>query len=262
MMHSIRQMQSRGELPFIDATIVREVTSRTPPSLREQSDRLVIFLGDKLRFSDPAEFTKIEPWDFSALLATIGVYSEPTFWSIVHRLGHQHLLDFRKETLEFSFTLDLWDRYEELRKSQPESRLAFMAMEFNQSDVDWMYANSFKPAVAATGFGLRTILDGQRAGIIDDQLRVEIRRSRFLISDLSHGNQGAYWEAGFAEGLGKPVIYTCETAVFNNKDTKPHFDANHCLTVIWDRSKPQEAAEKLKATIRATLPSESKWSDD
>src|ERR1017187_2575575 len=262
MMHSIRQMQSRGELPFIDATIVREVTSRTPPSLREQSAQWVLFLGDKLRFSDPAEFTKIEPWDFSALLATIGVYSEPTFWSIVHRLGHQHLLDFRKETLEFSFTLDLWDRYEELRKSQPESRLAFMAMEFNQSDVDWMYANSFKPAVAATGFGLRTILDGQRAGIIDDQLRVEIRRSRFLISDLSHGNQGAYWEAGFAEGLGKPVIYTCETAVFNNKDTKPHFDANHCLTVIWDRSKPQEAAEKLKATIRATLPSESKWSDD
>ena len=223
---------------------------------------MVIFLGDALRFSDPAEFTKVAQWDFAALLATIGAYSEATFWLIVESLGQQHLLDFRKETAEFRFTLDLWDRYEALRKTQPETRLAFMAMEFNKSDVGWMYKNCFKPAVDLTGFELRTILDGQRAGLIDDQLRVEIRRSRFLISDLSHGNKGAYWEAGFAEGLGKPVIYTCETAAFHKKKTKPHFDANHCLTVVWDQSKPQEAAEKLKATIRATLPSESKMAND
>lgn len=176
--HSIRQMQSGGDLPFIDAAIVGEVTSRTPPSLREQSDRLVIFLGDKLRLADPAELTKIEPWDCAALLATIGVYSEASFWSIVEHLGQQHLLDFRKETAEFRFTLDLWDRYEALRNSQSDSRVAFMAMAFNKSDIDEMYTSCFKPAVAATGFELRTILEGQRAGVIDDQLRVEIRRSR------------------------------------------------------------------------------------
>jgi hypothetical protein len=262
LMHSIRQMQGSPDLPFIDAAIVREVTSRRPPSLREQTDRLIIFLGGRLRLSDPAEFTKIEPWDFAALQATIGVYSESTFWAIVERLGQRYLLDFRKESKEFRFTLDLWDQYEVLQKSQPESRFAFMAMEFNRSDVDWIYRNCFKQAVAATGFELKTLLEGQKAGVIDDQLRVEIRRSRFLISDLTHGNQGAYWEAGFAEGLGKPVIYTCETTVFHNKDTKPHFDANHCLTVVWDQARPEEAAAKLKATIRATLPSESKWADD
>jgi len=262
LMHSIRGMQSGNEPPFINATLVRQMTASKPPSLREQADRLVILLGDRLRLDDPAEFTKITPRDFAALLATIGVYSESTFWSIVERLGQEHLISSRRESLEFRFTLELWDRYEVLHKSRPETRVAFMAMAFNKPDIEEMYTKWFKPAVEATGFELRTILEGQGAGLIDDQLRVEIRGARFLISDLTHGNQGAYWEAGFAEGLEKPVIYTCEATIFQGKDTKPHFDTNHHLTIEWDRAKPQEAAEKLKATIRATLPSEAKWSDD
>ena len=58
-----------------------------------------------------------------------------------------------------------------------------------------------------------------KAGLIDDRLRVEIRTSRFLIADLTHENAGAYWEAGFAEGLGKPVIYTCEKSKFDTAKT-------------------------------------------
>jgi nucleoside 2-deoxyribosyltransferase len=85
-------------------------------------------------------------------------------------------------------------------------------------------------------------------------LRVEIRTSRFLIADLTHGNQGAYWEAGFAEGLGKPVIYTCEKSQF--EIYKTHFDTNHHLTVKWDKEQPEEFKKKLKDTIRATLPDE------
>jgi nucleoside 2-deoxyribosyltransferase len=62
---------------------------------------------------------------------------------------------------------------------------------------------------APRGFKLTRLDDDPKAGIIDDRLRVEIRTSRFLIADLTHENRGAYWEAGFAEGDGKPVIYTC-----------------------------------------------------
>jgi nucleoside 2-deoxyribosyltransferase len=63
--------------------------------------------------------------------------------------------------------------------------------------------------VAATGFILRRLDDEPKAGLIDDRMRAEIQASRFVIVDLTHMNRGAYWEAGYAEGLGKPVIYTC-----------------------------------------------------
>jgi len=61
-----------------------------------------------------------------------------------------------------------------------------------------------------------------------------------------------YWEAGIAEGLGKPVIYTCEKEAWKEKGT--HFDTSHYHTVIWDKDNPGKAAEEIKATIRATLP--------
>ena len=64
------------------------------------------------------------------------------------------------------------------------------------------------------GFDLFKSDDEPRAGLIDDQLRVDIQSSDFLIADLTHDNLGAYWEAGYAEGLGKPVIYTCEQENF------------------------------------------------
>jgi len=70
------------------------------------------------------------------------------------------------------------------------------------------------------------------------------------IVDLTHGNQGAYWEAGYAEGLGKPVIYTCDEAKFEEMS---HFDTNHHLHVLWGENAMEVAMEKLKATIRATI---------
>ncbi len=54
-----------------------------------------------------------------------------------------------------------------------------------------------------------------------------------LICDLTHGNQGAYWEAGYAEGLGIPVLYICSETAFNSKTRKPHFDVNHQEIFTW-----------------------------
>ena len=142
-----------------------------------------------------------------------------------------------------------------------------MAMQFNDSELDIAYLQCFKPAVEQTGFNLERLDEQPIAGLIDDQLRVKILTARFLVADLTHGNQGAYWEAGFAEGLGKPVIYMCEKRFFKREDPYSeiggvHFDANHHLTVIWEENGLEKAADMLKATIRATLPESAKMEDD
>ena len=56
-----------------------------------------------------------------------------------------------------------------------------------------------------------------------------------MIADLTHDNNGAYWEARFAEGLGRPVIYTCRKQKWDA--TKSHFDTSHLNTIIWDPEK-------------------------
>ena len=100
-----------------------------------------------------------------------------------------------------------------------------MAMQYNNSVLDRIVRDYFRPAVEQTGFKLLQLDDRPEAGLIDARLRNEIRNCRFLIADLSHANAGSYWEAGYAEGLGKPVIYTCEQSVFDGKaeTPKPHF---------------------------------------
>ena len=108
-----------------------------------------------------------------------------------------------------------------------------------------------KPTVEETGFSLVDVRDVARAGIIDNIIRNQIRTARFVIADLTHDNNGAYWEAGYAEGLGKPVIYICEKAKFEEKRT--HFDTNHCTTVLWSRDDYDGFREELTATLRLSL---------
>jgi len=91
-------------------------------------------------------------------------------------------------------------------------------MKFGNTETERISVDFFKPAVAKTGFELRRNDEAQRAGLIDDLMRVQIRQSRFVISDLTDHNNGAYWEAGYAEGLGKPVIYTCRTDHFDTPE--------------------------------------------
>jgi hypothetical protein len=111
----------------------------------------------------------------------------------------------------------------------------------------------------AAGFKLPDLREGQPAGLIGNQLRVALRTSRFVIADLTHNYNGAYWEAGFAEGLGRPLIYTCRKQEWDAN--KSHFDTSHLNTIIWDPENLRDAGTRLTATIRATLPSEAKMTD-
>ncbi len=157
-----------------------------------------------------------------------------------------------------TLTFEGWRYFDQLHRGAASSRKAFMAMKYGDSTLD-QCVDRARHALKKTGFTLQRLDDVPKAGLIDDRLRVEIRTSRFLIADLTHENAGAYWEAGFAEGLGKPVIYTCEKSKFDT--AKTHFDTNHHLTVPWSADDLPSFEEKLKATIRATLPDEAVLQD-
>jgi nucleoside 2-deoxyribosyltransferase len=125
-------------------------------------------------------------------------------------------------------------------------------MPFGETELDAFFNEHLKPVVkAALGYDVVDMRDVARAGIIDDLMREQIRDSAFVLADLTHENSGAYWEAGYAEGLGKPVIYICEQEKF--EDAKTHFDTNHLTTVPWSRNSPESFGKDLIATLRRSL---------
>ena len=163
--------------------------------------------------------------------------------------------------VKVTLTLEGWERFVALQQRQPDTRRAFMAMQFGNVALDRAYQDCFQPGVADAGFSLRRLDEGQGTGLIDDQMRVAIRTARFMLADLSSGNAGAYWEAGFAEGLGKPVLYLCQRETWDDAQLRPHFDTNHLVTVIWNLDDLPSARRRIADAIRNTFPADSTMTD-
>ncbi len=153
--------------------------------------------------------------------------------------------------LNANLTLDGWERYEAEKRGQVEGNYGFIAMKFNDEILDSFVRDVIKPCIKdALGYDLVEMRDVTRAGIIDNIMRAQIRDAAFVLVELTHDNPGAYWEGGYAEGLGKPVIYLCEGGKFKN--AKTHFDTNHCTTVCWVKD-DEDAKEDFRNTLVATL---------
>lgn len=230
------------------------------PKLKEQIDSLLLNLGDNA--IKPSE--KIEA-EIAPLTSMIGAVDEKDVRYHLYHLWKNDLLSsegslsdtIKYERIKVQLTHKGWDKYYELQKQNKDSRITFMAMGYGNKQLDDLFNNTLKKAVDETGFKLNRLDENPKAGIIDNIMRVEIRKSKFLIADLSVDNKGAYWEAGFAEGLGKEVIYICEKSVFD----KRHFDTNHCQTVHFEWEDIPSFVKRLKAAIRATFPAEAKMED-
>lgn len=262
--YSLYRMTKREHWAMLTSDVMENIIRSTQlPRPLEQLDNLILWLGEKqpnmgttVGFSDDA-ISAIGAEDSTSAGFLISQATDSGLVAgSVHRVaGGNYAIP------AIQLTLAGWKRFEELQHGKASGQNAFMAMQFGNADLDRIVEEHFKPAVKATGFDLKRLDDGQPAGLIDDRLRVEIRQSRFLIADLTHENRGAYWEAGYAEGLGKPVIYTCRKDVFDDKTKGTHFDTNHHLTVVWETEKLPEAVEMLKATIRATLPEDAELNE-
>jgi nucleoside 2-deoxyribosyltransferase len=92
---------------------------------------------------------------------------------------------------------------------------------------------------------------------ICDRIVAEIRGSGFLIADVTRHRQGVYFEAGFAMGLGKPVIWTCR------KDhlRRAHFDTRQYNHIVWKEEADLrvQLADRIRATILPLLPGPSNF---
>ncbi len=259
--YALFRMTKRQQWAMLTNDLVGDIVAHTElPRPQEQLENLVLWLGD----AQPSMGTSIVIDDKAisacgaADLASVAFLAAQAIAMDLMAGEVTSMVDGSYFIPSIQLTMRGWGLVEELSRGKASGRNAFIAMQYGDAELDKIVADYFKPAVKATGFDLKRLDDGQPAGLIDDRLRVEIRQSRFLIADLTHENRGAYWEAGYAEGLGKPVIYTCRKDVFDDKARGTHFDTNHHLTVVWEGDKLPEAIEKLKATIRATLPEEAK----
>jgi len=146
-----------------------------------------------------------------------------------------------------------WNRVADIERGAAALlyKQAFVAMWFNDS-MNAAWETGFKPGIEE-GTGIKSLRVDlkEHNDKICDVIISEIKKSSFLVADFTGDRGGVYFEAGFAKGLGIPVIFTCQKGDW---EKKLHFDTRQYNHIIWDN--PEDLKIKLKNRISATIPLE------
>jgi nucleoside 2-deoxyribosyltransferase len=127
------------------------------------------------------------------------------------------------------------------------SKNCFIAMSFSDSAIE--LRKHIKEIVVEAGYTPILIdeVDYDSDVTINDAIISQIKKCKFLIADFTEQKHGVYFEAGYALGLKRPVIYTCKNEDFKNS----HFDTNHYPHIVY--STMEELATALKNKIGALI---------
>ena len=134
-------------------------------------------------------------------------------------------------------------RVDEIQKATSYGRSALVAMKFG--DETKPLREAIRKGITDAGYVAIFIDEVQHNDFITPELLKHIRDSKFVVVDLTHQNNGAYFEEGYAMGLGKPVIQLCKRHV------QLHFDIAQKNTIMWDAEEdiPERLTNRIKATI-------------
>lgn len=110
----------------------------------------------------------------------------------------------------------------------------------------------------AAGYQALIMNKKEHVNRIDDEIIADIRRSRFVVADFTHGEKGVrggvYFEAGFSQGLGLPVIWTCrEDMLSEESESKLHFDIRQYNFLGWSENNLGDFKNRLQKRIEAIL---------
>lgn len=149
-------------------------------------------------------------------------------------------------TTNCQLTISGWEEIEPLPRPGGIPGRCFVAMWFSE-DTREVYNSGMEPAISGAGFTPIRIDRKEHNNEITDEIMAEIRNCQFMVADFTGQRAGVYYEAGFAMGLGRPVIWSCR----KDEIGKLHFDTNHKNHIDWET--PEDLKERLYKRIRATI---------
>jgi hypothetical protein len=138
---------------------------------------------------------------------------------------------------QISLTREIWKQRETIRG---DSRQVFIAFKFDDQDNLGLEKIMSSIAKVIRKLNLKPVhLKSHPPNAdqkIGDKIIAEIRACRFLISECSYPNPNVFYEAGFARGLGRPVIYVCHA----DKTQELPFDTRQFRHLIWKSQDEKE----------------------
>jgi len=231
--------------PNFRIILLSDLLSTFPTSVNERLNRSLLNLSKLSNF--PGDAIEILQGDSSIFFIQTSNVREAFF--IMTYLANDGLIELKDNKVGFPTSLSLtvkgWNAIAELEKLKNESNQAFIAMWFDQEMNP--ASEMIKQAIEDTNYKAVRIDQLDHNNKIDDEIIAEIQRSKFIVADFSGHRGGVYFEAGYAMGLGIPVIWTCKADHLADL----HFDTRQYSHIVWENE--DELYNKLFNRIRATI---------
>jgi hypothetical protein len=173
-----------------------------PKNPLESIDRILLYILQKINSAD--EGIELKQTDRSIAYAK----NPGEFSHFLWKAAELDYLELLPDKTKWRLTLNGWKHLAELPQKENRPNQAFIAMWFHK-DLEDAWENGLKPALKQTGYDPIRIDRTEHNEKIDDRIIAEIRKSGLLVADFTGQRGGVYFEAGFAMGLGIPVIWTC-----------------------------------------------------
>jgi len=192
---------------------------------------------------------KIKPTDFFYFYCR----NEKEMWDCIRYLNEKGYLDTKNGETELHIPWLTPEGFNYIKEHKSATQ-CFVAMWFeeNEPNMQEIYESTFSPAINDAGFDPYKIdMVDDFTNEITDQMIAEIKRSKFVIADLTGVRGGVYFEAGYAMGRGLKVIFTCEEGWFD----EIHFDVRQRPVIKWKNTEDglhkfkQDLTNKINALI-------------
>jgi nucleoside 2-deoxyribosyltransferase len=181
------------------------------------------------------------------------IFYSPNEQEVGYLVGHLFKLNYIEKPSakglgkEYELQPFGWNKIYELEQNIVKSDQCFVALKFSD-ELKGIYEKAFK-GIGDAGFKFSTPFIIEHNDKIDDLIISEIRRSLFVVADVTGHSENVYFEAGFAIGLGKTVIWCCRK---DHKDEDMKFDTQQYSHILWENA--EDLSKQLRDRIRATIP--------
>jgi len=236
-----RQASERGEYITLDIKNWKEFAlSHKGTPISRKLTKLLELIASR---SKPGDQVKIIPAHEAPL---VGAVSKSEMQLLLNHLIDLGYLQKFQET-NYLVSVEGWKQMEAANVAGIPGK-CFVAMSFHES-LKAAYDDGIFPAlnIDCKIEPVRIDLIPHNDNIVD-KIIAEIRTCRFMVADFTGQKSGVYFEAGFAMGLGRPVIWSCQKDDLENV----HFDTRQYNHIVWNE--PADLRQKLADRIKATIP--------
>jgi len=133
------------------------------------------------------------------------------------------------------------------RSAQPIAAISFSL----DKEGDTVWTQGLSAGIQTAGYTAVRIDSREHLNKVTDELIVDLRNAAIMVVDLTGQSPLAFFEAGLAIGLGKPIFWTCEET--EARDKKLFLETRQYVVTTWTRDKLDDFARRLTQRIEAAL---------